>query len=108
MKKSKLITTLLLVVILLVAFSSVLVACDPKEDGPGSGGNSGGLPPTPPSGPGNNGEVPKPYYEPLELLEKIVNSIDTPEKVLGIDVSIDCDTPDGKKTRVGLQDEYQR
>jgi hypothetical protein len=103
MKKSKLITTLLLVVILLVAFSSVLVACDPKEDGPGSGGNSGGLPPTPPSGPGNNGEVPKPYYEPLELLEKIVNSIDTPEKVLGIDVSIDCDTPDGKKTRVGFK-----
>ncbi|MDE7215486.1 MAG: hypothetical protein K2O08_01635, partial [Clostridia bacterium] len=103
MKKSKLITTLLLLVVLLVAFSTVFAACKPKDDDPNSGIGSGSMPP-PPNNSGNNDDGEQQvYYTPLEFLEKIIGSIDTPEKVLGIDVSIDCDTPDGKKTKVAFK-----
>ncbi|MDE5991149.1 MAG: hypothetical protein K2H36_06165 [Clostridia bacterium] len=112
MKKSKLITALLLVVILLVAMMSVFAACDPKED-PNGGQNGNGTMPVPPPTPIDPVDPTEPtiYYESMELLEKIIGAIETPEKVLGIDFELDFTAPDGKKTTIAfkgnLYDKYR-
>ena len=106
MKKSKLIATLLLVVILSVAMMSVFVACDrtgKDDDDPGKGNIVAPVIPPPNKDPDNNTQNQVPVYSSMEMIEKIIGAIETPEKVLGIDFEIDFTAPDGKKTIIAFK-----
>ncbi|MDE6614859.1 MAG: hypothetical protein K2K24_05055, partial [Clostridia bacterium] len=102
MKKSKLITTLLLVVVLLIAMLSVFAACDPTEKNNEKKDPSEIKVPIIPPDP-TPPDDPVTHYTTMEVFQKAVGSIETPEQVLGLDFGIDFMAPDGKKTEIALK-----
>lgn len=100
MKKFKIITVLLLIAIIASLFVTVLVACDPKENGPGSGEEepSGEWPidpwPDPDPTPGPDPINPSRNWNQMQFLNKIVDSVEAPNDVLNINIGA---TVDNKK-----------